>query len=292
MPPDNAALHRCATGGKATCTTAPRDTTVPRGILATLVSGVIQPFGWPPASSGSPDIDSASRAGSAQTRSIFFANAVVTDETYHVSGENGMTGCRARASARGRHPSAFAEFSPCNSQRRQPINVQLVNCGASARHACPVHHTAFVTHDRAVGVSHCRRVRDDECGAHIGRSGWSGRAFDGVGDQRFASQCIERAGGSVEQQDRAVGEDGAGDGDAPMLLAGEAYAAPAELRCSKPFGRALANSVTRAASQASAYASVARFRAASARCFGDAAGENHRLLRETSAKVQYRSKRL
>ena len=77
---------------------------------------------------------------------------------------------------------------------------------------------------------------------------WAGELSMGVGDQRFALG-VECAGGFVEQQDRAVGEDGAGDGDA-LALAARRRTPRSPSSVSKPFGSALANSVTWAASQA------------------------------------------
>src|SRR5262249_36237436 len=77
---------------------------------------------------------------------------------------------------------------------------------------------AFEDDDAAGVPDGAQAVGDDEAGAALHE--FEERALD----ERFALG-IEVAGGFVEDQDARVGEDGAGDGDALLLAAGEAYAA-------------------------------------------------------------------
>ena len=82
---------------------------------------------------------------------------------------------------------------------------------------------AVVEHGYAVSALHRRQtVGDDDGGAA------RGKAFEGQLHHAFRLG-IECAGGLVEQQQRPVGEDGAGNGNALPLSAGQAHAPLAEI---------------------------------------------------------------
>ena len=114
-------------------------------------------------------------------------------------------------------------------------------------------------------------MRDDERGV------FSGETFDGVGHQHLAFS-IERAGRFVEQQHRAIGEDGAGDGDALTLTAGEAHATFAKL-CFEPLRQRLCKLGHMRRVARRTYIGVACRKVTIAHIFGNAAGEDHRILR-------------
>ncbi len=82
--------------------------------------------------------------------------------------------------------------------------------------AALLHEPPLLHHEDAVGAHHARKAMRDE----------NGRAPFGEALERFAQGFlalgIERGGGLVEQQDRRVAQEGAGNGDALLLPAGEA----------------------------------------------------------------------
>ena len=81
---------------------------------------------------------------------------------------------------------------------------------------------AVVDHDDAVGVAHGREaVGDDEGGASVHQVG------EGLLDEVLALR-VEGGGGLVEDEDGGVVQDGAGDGEALLLAAGEPDAALAD----------------------------------------------------------------
>ena len=86
---------------------------------------------------------------------------------------------------------------------------------------------AAVLHDQdAVGLEHGRQpMRDDQRGAALHQ------LLQRRLHQRLALG-VERRGGLVEQQDRRVAQDGAGNRHALALAAGQRHAAFADLRVS------------------------------------------------------------
>ena len=82
---------------------------------------------------------------------------------------------------------------------------------------------AAVQNENAVGVAH----RGKAVGDHQ-RCPVCGELLDRLLDEGLAF-CIERAGGFVEQQDRCITQDGARDGDALALAAGQRDATLADL---------------------------------------------------------------
>ena len=79
-----------------------------------------------------------------------------------------------------------------------------------------LHHPALLQHDNAVGALDGRQpVRDHQHGAV------AANLFDGVENAVFAAR-IQMRGCLVEDQQLAVAQHGAGDGDALALATGEA----------------------------------------------------------------------
>ena len=81
---------------------------------------------------------------------------------------------------------------------------------------------AGVEHDDLVGVADRGQPVGDGDGGAAGRQGVDGLLYGALG------AGVEGAGGLVEDEDRRVAQDGAGDGEALLLAAGEAVAALAD----------------------------------------------------------------
>ena len=156
-------------------------------------------------------------------------------------------------------------------QRRQP---RIKSARAHQFGMCPGFDNGAFIHDQdAVSLEHRRQtVSDDQC-----------RPPRHQPVERRLHQAlalrIERAGGFIEQQQRRIAQNSAGDGNPLPLTSGKADTALAEL-CGKTLGHALDELHRLRLLGRGTHRSVIGFWPAVADIFGDIRGKDGRLLRD------------
>ena len=179
--------------------------------------------------------------------------------------------CAPSAAAGARVPGQSRNCSFASSEYRPPCGHQRI-VRALGDDAATVH-----DHD-AVGLEHGgEAMRDHQRGA--ARHQVFQRVLHGA-----LALGVERGGGFVEQQDRGILQQGAGDGDALLLAAGQARAAFAEF-AGEALGQGVEEVVGFGGFGGGAQLGVGRVEAAVADVVGGAGGEDRRRLRHQRDRV-------